>query len=266
MLEKQTDSPEHLLKGKHIVVTGGAGLLGKTFCRTITEHGGTVIVADVHHEAAASVAAELNASRGGCATPFLLDITSEESVQKLLIFLGERFDHLDALVNNAYPRNAHYGRALEDVAYKDFCENLSLHLGGYFLTAQQFALFFKAQGYGNIVNMGSIYGVMAPRFSVYYDTPMTMPPEYAAIKAGILHLTRYFAQYFKKDNIRVNALSPGGIEDNQPESFLEAYGSFCGTRGMLAPQDITGALIFLLSDASCFMTGQNVIVDDGFSL
>ncbi len=266
MSKEHPASSELLLEGKNIVVTGGAGLLGKTFCRAITDHGGVVVVADMHYEAAMSVAAELNASREGCAVPFLLDITSEDSLLELLAFLPQRFEHIHGLVNNAYPRNAHYGRALENVLYKDFCENLSLHLGGYFLTAQQFALFFRAQGHGNIVNMGSIYGVMAPRFSVYRNTSMTMPVEYAAIKAGILHLTRYFAQYFKKNNIRVNSLSPGGIEDSQPESFLEMYASFCGTGGMLTPQDIAGTLIFLLSDASRFITGQNIIVDDGFSL
>jgi NAD(P)-dependent dehydrogenase (short-subunit alcohol dehydrogenase family) len=173
---------------------------------------------------------------------------------------------MDAVVNSAYPRNRNYGRKLEDVTYEDFCENVGLHLGGYFLVMQQFGLFFKKQGDGNIVNIASIYGTMAPRFDMYKGTSMTMPVEYAAIKAAVVHLTRYFAQYFKVDGIRVNCISPGGIIDNQDEKFLREYNSRCGDKGMLDPQDISGSVLFLLSDASQYITGQNLIVDDGFSI
>lgn len=139
-------------------------------------------------------------------------------------------------------------------------------MGGYFLVAQQFCIAFKAQGGGNVVNMASIYGTMTPRFEVYDGTPMTMPVEYAAIKAAIVQLTRYFAEYFKGSGIRVNSLSPGGIFANQPAEFLNAYNGYCASKGMLAPHDLRGTLLFLLSDASQFMTGQNLVVDDGYSL
>ena len=95
---------------------------------------------------------------------------------------------------------------------------------------------------------------------------MTMPVEYAAIKSSIIQMTRYFAQYFKGTGIRINSLSPGGIKDRQPEAFLQAYAAHCSSKGMLDPGDVIGALLFLLSDASKYMTGQNIIVDDGFSL
>ena len=241
-------------------------MLGRSFCQGVAEQGGFVVVADRDCVAASAVVRELNEALGECAEPFPLDITDVESVRSLISFLEERFGGADGVVNNAYPRNVRYGRRVEDVIYGDFCENLSLHLGGYFLVMQQFSLLFKRQGYGSIVNMGSIYGVMPPRFSVYEGTTMTMPVEYAAIKAGIHQLTRYFAQYFKKAGVRVNTLSPGGIEDGQPESFLKAYASFCGTKGMLKPDDMIGAMIFLLSDSSRYVTGQNLVVDDGFSL
>lgn len=255
-----------LLYGKKIVVTGGAGLLGRSFCRGIAEQDGFVIVADRDCVAASAVVSELNCALGECAASYPLDITDTESVRSLLVFLEERFGGIDGVVNSAYPRNANYGRRVEEVASEDFCENLSLHLGGCFLVMQQFALLFKRQGGGSIVNMGSIYGAMSPRFSIYEGTTMTMPPEYAAIKAGVHQLTRYFAQYFKKDGVRVNTLSPGGIEEGQPESFLKAYAFFCGRKGMLEPGDIVGALVFLLSDASRYVTGQNLVLDDGFSL
>lgn len=253
------------LAGRVIVVTGGAGLLGRAFTRAITDAGGTAIVADVDLAAAQAVAAACPAPAGR-ALAQAMDITSAESVAAAIVGVLAQCGRIDAVVNNAYPRNAAYGRRLEDVTYADFCENTSVHVGGYFLVAQQFARHFQAAGGGSIVNMGSIYGTMAPRFEVYDGTSMTMPVEYAAIKSAVIHLTRYFAQYFRKDGIRVNSLSPGGIKDRQPDRFLEAYASHAGRKGMLEPSDICGALVFLLSDASRHMTGQNLIVDDGFSL
>ena len=222
-------------------------------------------MADVRLAEAESVAEDL-VGRGLRAESVALDITSRSSVDVALRSVHERIGPIGAVVNNAYPRNARYGRALESVTYADFCENVDLHLGGYFLVSQRFALYFREHGGGNIVNMGSIYGTMAPRFEVYAGTTMTMPVEYAAIKAGVLHLTRYFAQYFKGDGVRCNSLSPGGILDRQPEEFVRSYNVHCGTTGMLDGADVAGALVFLLSDASRHVTGQNLIVDDGFSL
>lgn len=255
-----------MLNGKIIVITGGAGLLGRSFAAAIAGQGATAIVADIDIEAASGVVQEIVSAGNGKAHAEMLDITDKASVCNLIDRVKSQHGCIDAVVNNAYPRNRNYGRKLEQVSYEDFCENTSLHLGGYFLVAQQFSLYFREQGHGNIVNMGSIYGVVAPRFEIYEETPMTMPVEYAAIKSAVIHLTRYFAQYLKADQIRVNCLSPGGIIDNQPESFLREYKRFCGEKGMLEPADIVGALLFLLSDGSKYMTGQNLIVDGGFSL
>lgn len=254
------------LADKVIVVTGGAGFLGSKFCAAIAEQGGIAIVADVDAAAAARVAAQIAATCPGRAEAVALDITSAISINALIDDLQQRHGRIDALVNNAYPRNRKYGNKLEEVTYESFCENVCLHLGGYFLTAQQFGLYFRKHGGGNIINMSSIYGSMTPRFEVYADTPMTMPVEYAAIKSAVNHLTLYFAQYFKGDGIRVNSLSPGGILDGQPVSFLHKYNAHCSSKGMLDPQDICGSLLYLLSEASLFVTGQNLIVDDGFSM
>jgi len=254
------------VKGKVIVVTGGAGLFGRTFVEGIAAAGGTTIAADINLQAAQETASALSPNSSGRIEAAQLDITSEESIRSLITDLRERHGHIDAVVNNAYPRNRNYGRKLEDVSHADFCENLNLHLGGYFLVTQQFCKIFREQGGGNVINMSSIYGFMTPRFEVYDGTAMTMPVEYSAIKAGVVQLTRYFAQYFKGSGIRVNCISPGGILDKQPESFLAAYNSHCASKGMLLPQDVLGALLFLLSDESRFMTGQNIVVDDGYSL
>ncbi len=255
-----------MLTNKVIVITGGAGFLGRHFCMEVAEHGAIAVVADIDIVAASQVADKIVSIYPSRAEAVSLDITNTASVNELIAGLQERHGHIDALVNNAYPRNHHYGKKLEDVTYESFCENVNLHLGGYFLMAQQFGLFFRNQGFGNIVNMSSIYGTLAPRFEIYAGTPMTMPVEYAAIKAAVIQLTRYFAQYFKGDRVRVNCLSPGGILDQQPDVFIQEYNARCAGKGMLEPRDINGSLLFLLSDASRYMTGQNLIIDDGFSL
>ena len=254
------------LLGKVIVVTGGAGTIGRSICRGIADNGGIVVVADIDLPRADYLARQLCEDFSGRGDAELLDITNKDSICRLLSSLLNKYGHVDAVVNNAYPRNRSYGRKLENVSYEDFCENVNVHLGGYFLVAQQFCRLFGEQGHGNVINMASIYGAIAPRFSVYDGTPMTMPVEYAAIKSAVIHLTRYFAQYYKGSGIRVNCLSPGGIFADQPAGFLDAYNGQCATKGMLAPEDLLGALLFLLSDESKYMTGQNLIVDDGFSL
>jgi NAD(P)-dependent dehydrogenase (short-subunit alcohol dehydrogenase family) len=250
------------IANKVIVVTGGAGALGQSFVEAIANNGGIAIIADVDLDAAKLLASKV----GRKAEAVALNITSIDSITSLINSLIEKHGRIDAVVNNAYPRNKNYGRTLEDVTYEDFCENVDMHLGGYFLVAQQFCLAFKKQGYGNVINMSSIYGSIAPRFEVYDGTRMTMPVEYSAIKAAIEHLTRYFAQYFKGAGIRVNSLSPGGIAAGQPNDFLVAYNRKCASKGMLDSKDVVGTLMFLLADESRFMTGQNLIVDDGFSL
>lgn len=255
-----------LLRGRRVVVTGGAGLLGRTFCLAIAEHGGQAVVADLDLDAAQRVVDSIEEQCPGGAVAAMLDITDKGSVDALIGDVHVRCGRIDAVVNSAYPRNSRYGRRMEDVEYVDFCDNLKLHLGGYFLVMQRFAAYFKLEGGGNMINVSSIYGVVAPRFEVYAGTPMTMPVEYAAIKSGLLHLTRYFAQYLKGCSIRVNALSPGGILDRQPEAFLARYRSLCADKGMLNTSDIAGSLVFLLSDLSRHVDGQNLIVDDGFSL
>ena len=254
------------LKDKVIVVTGGAGEIGKCFVRAIVENSGIAIAADIRIDLARAMVNEMVNEGTGKVEAAHLNITDKDSIVALITDLMKRYGRIDALVNNAYPRNENYGRKLEDVTYTDFCVNLDMHLGGYFLVAQQFCVAFKDQGYGNVINMSSIYGSKAPRFELYEGTQMTMPVEYAAIKAAIEHLTRYFAQYYKGTGIRVNCMSPGGIKAEQPASFLAAYNKQCASKGMLDAIDLLGTLIFLLSDESRYMTGQNLLIEDGFSL
>lgn len=256
-----------MLKDKVVVITGGAGLIGKEFVKAVVENQGIAVIADINEELGLKTKENLSQELNTQDIDFVkLDITSKSSLNNCVDFLNDKYQRIDALVNNAYPRNKNYGRHFFDVEYSDFVENIGLNLGGYFTTSQQFASYFQNQGYGNIVNISSIYGVVAPRFEIYDNTPMTMPVEYAAIKSGLIHLTKYMAKYFKGMNIKVNALSPGGIFDHQPEAFLAKYKEQCLNKGMLDKSDLKGTLVYLLSDMSRYVNGQNIVVDDGFCL
>ena len=256
-----------MLENKVVVVTGGAGLIGRSFIEAIVNNGGIAVIADINSELGESAKLELSSALNSRNIDFVsLDITSKSSISQCIAYSNEKYGHIDALVNNAYPRNTNYGRHFLDVEYEDFCENVNFHLGGYFLCSQQFVKYFQTQGHGNIVNMSSIYGIIAPKFEIYQDTQMTVPVEYAVIKSGLLHFTKYLAKYCKGLNIKVNAISPGGIFDSQPKSFLDKYNSQCSNKGMLDKGDLRGTLIYLLSDMSKYVNGQNIIVDDGFCL
>jgi len=244
---------------KVVVVTGGVGLLGKEFISALAKNNFIAICADVD--------SKKNVLKKKINTDFVtMDITSESSVKNAIRHIHKKYGRIDALVNNAYPRNKNYGRKFENVSYRDFCENVNMHLGGYFLTSKLFAEYFKKQNYGNIINIASIYGVIAPRFEIYEGTNMTMPVEYAVIKSAVIHLTKYMAKYFRGKNIRVNCISPGGIFNKQPKSFVKKYSEFSLNNRMLSASDITGTLLFLLSDNSASINGQNIIVDEGWTL
>ena len=255
------------LRDKVVVITGGAGLIGREFVKSIVEHDGIAIVADIDENLAKNVKENLSSELNSTHIDFIkLDITCKDSINKCIEYLHKKYKKIDALVNNAYPKNKNFGNNFLDVEHKDFVENVGLHLGGYFTTSQQFAKYFQQQGHGNIINISSIYGVVAPKFEIYKNTSMTMPVEYAAIKSGLNNLTKYMAKYLKDENIRINTISPGGILDNQPKEFLKEYNKKCSTKGMLNSNDLNGTLIFLLSDMSRYLNGQNILVDDGFCL
>lgn len=254
------------LKNKVCLITGGAGFLGSRFSRLLAGYGATVIILDIKN--GEHLADEIKRTEKNKKVIFQeCNIADGASVRSAVKNILNKFKRIDVLINNAYPRNKNYGRAFEKVEYSDFCENLNLHLGGYFLITREVSRVMQKQKSGNIINLASIYGFTAPDFKIYDGTDMTMPVEYAAIKGAIINLTKYWAVYLGKYNIRVNSLSPGGILNNQPKSFIKKYSDkvVLGKR-MAQICDLEGALIFLASDASKYMTGQNLIIDGGWTL
>lgn len=252
------------LNGKTILVSGAGGLLGFHVVKALLKNDANVIATDIDEILLKEKLSPLSISAAENKLTILkLDVTNEESVKA---FFNEN-TKLDGAVNASYPRNKTYGSHFFDVSLESFNENLSLHLGSAFLFTQQTAAYFnKHKRHFSLVNISSIYGVIAPKFDVYDGTEMTMPVEYSAIKSAILHLSKYTVKYVADSRYRINCISPGGIFDNQPEAFLESYKAQTNGAGMLEVEEMMGSIMFLLSEDSRFVTGQNIIIDDGFSL
>ncbi|MGZ4090242.1 MAG: oxidoreductase [Bacteroidia bacterium] len=241
------------LANKIIIVTGGNGLLGNEIVGRLKEAGATVYAADVQIDTTNEF-------------HIFLDITSEYSVKRLIEEILRRHGKIDGWVNNAYPRTIDWGNKVEDVSFESWRSNVDMHLNGYFLCSKLVLEQMKIQGFGCLINMSSIYGVVAPDFTVYEQTSMTMPVAYAAIKGALVNLTRYLAAYYGPYQVRVNAISPGGIFDNQNEIFVNNYNKKVPLRKMGMPQDISGAVHYLLSDDAAYITGHNLMVDGGWSV
>jgi NAD(P)-dependent dehydrogenase (short-subunit alcohol dehydrogenase family) len=240
------------IKDKVIVVTGGNGLLGKKMVATLSDQGAIVIAADIFFE-------EKNVN------DIVMDITDEQSVSNGISAIVNKHSQIDGWVNNAYPRTPDWGTKFEHIPLESWRKNVDMHLNGYFLCCQIVLEHMKKQGFGSVINMSSIYGLVGPDFTVYEGTEMTMPAAYAAIKGGINNLTRYLASYYGKYQIRVNTVSPGGIFDNQPEAFVTKYNEKVPMKKMGQPKDIVAAVYFLLSDEASYITGHNMVVDGGWS-
>lgn len=254
----------NLLNNKSILIVGAGGLLGSQIIQGALDQGANVIATDINYERMQMLLTSLNIDTDTSSLKLLeMDITDENSVKNLF----SKLDNVDGAVNATYPRNSTYGAHFFDVTLSSFNENLAMHLGSSFLFSQQCAAYFENKKTPfSLVNISSIYGVVAPDFSIYENTPMTMPIEYAAIKSALLHINKYISKYINDSNFRINAVSPGGIFDSQPESFLRAYKDKTMGAGMLEASDIIGSILFLLSEQSQYVVGQNLIVDDGFSL
>ncbi|MDB9916148.1 oxidoreductase [Pseudomonadales bacterium] len=253
------------LNGKCFVLFGAGGLLGQILLQSLVDAGAQVCAADKSQEALDRLAEKY----AGNTQVFVeyVDIADAGLIASLFLAVKARVGRVDGAINTSYPKNSNYGRHFFDVTYEDFGENLQLHLGGYFLVLQQAAKYALDQDSKfSLVQFSSIYGVIPPKFSIYEGTQMTTPVEYAAIKSALLHLTSYATAYTKGSKFRVNCVSPGGILDQQPESFLESYRTHCQSKGMLDPVDIVGSVLFLCSDQSQFVCGQNIVVDDGFTV
>lgn len=242
-----------ILKDKIIIVTGGSGLIGKAMIADIQKKGGVAINADVSHKS------DLDNGLLYC------DITSEDSIDYAIQEVLECYGRIDGLVNNAYPRTKDWGTKFEDIDLESWRKNVDMQMNSYFVFCQKVLKIMKQQGLGAIVNIASIYGVVGNDFTLYEEYGGTSPAAYSAIKGGLINFTRYLASYFGSDGIRVNCVSPGGIKDQQHPSFIKRYEEKVPMKRLGTPEDIAPPVSFLLSDEAKYITGQNLIVDGGWT-
>ena len=239
----------------NIVLVGGSGLIGAKLSEYLIREDYNVIVIDKK---------KLKRLHG--IDFFNVDITNSILLKKTLNKIFSKYKKIDALINCSYPKNKNWGKKFEKLKPIDLKENLYNHLGSTIILCQLTIRYFLKQKYGNLVLFSSIQGVSAPKFEHYRGTKIISPIEYSAMKAGIINITKYIAKYYKKKNIRINCVSPGGIFADQPNSFVKKYKNSCLSKGLLDGNDLCGTVHFLISDKSKYVNGQNIVVDDGWSL
>jgi len=265
------------LAGRVAIVTGGPGLLGKEFCKTLAEAGAAVVVADINGEAADAAATTLTEA-GNQALGVQVDVTNPESVRAMVNKALKVYGRLDILVNSAaldpkFDPQALAARttplgSFEDYPVDSWRQALDVNLTGMFLCCQAAARPMLSQGKGVLINICSMYGLVGPDQRLYQrDGIQTSykPVYYSVTKAGVLGMTNYLATYYAGKNIRANALTPGGVFNGHDEIFLKAYSARAVMGRMANKDEMNGALLFLASDASSYMTGANLVVDGGWT-
>ena len=266
------------LTGRVAVVTGGVGLLGSEFCRTLAEAGAAVAVVDLNSAAAAQVAEALTKA-GHMALAVPTDITQPESVNAMVEKVVSSFGRLDILVNSAAldpkfdPDAVSKGIApgnFEEYPLEQWNAALNVNLTGMFLVTQACVKQMLAQGKkGSIINICSTYGLNGPDQRIYRkpdgSQPAFKPVYYTVTKAGVLGFTKYLSAYYMETEIRVNALTPGGVFNNHDETFVKNYSAKTILGRMARKDEMNGALLFLASEASSYMTGNNLVVDGGWT-
>jgi NAD(P)-dependent dehydrogenase (short-subunit alcohol dehydrogenase family) len=250
------------LTGRVAIVTGGAGLYGRHMCRALAEAGAHVVVTSRDVAACEDAAAQLR-SEGHLASAHRLDQADETSIVELRDHVVKELGRIDILVNGSVHRQ---GGDPDRTTAEDWAATSQVNSTGLFLVTKHIGEQMVAQRSGSIVNIGSIYGVVGPTFDIYAGTAMTSPAFYAFDKGGMVNLTRYLACFYAPHGVRVNCLSPGGLATpDQPASFVRAYSARTPMGRLAGPDDIKGPVLFLASDASCYVTGVNLMVDGGWT-
>jgi NAD(P)-dependent dehydrogenase (short-subunit alcohol dehydrogenase family) len=267
------------LHGRTAIVTGGAGLLGAEFCRTLAKAGAAVVVAD-RDKLGASMLAESLVDENLSATCIETDVTDPQSVEKMVKAAVNIHGRVDILVNSAAldpkfdpQHRSEDNQETSSGAFEYFPLDawnaaMNVNLTGAFLCCQAVGRVMLAQTSGVMINIASIYGMVGPDQRLYQrpgEAQQFKPVYYSVTKAGILGMTNYLATYYAGKNIRVNALTPGGVYNGHDDQFLQAYAARTVMGRMAHKDEMNGALLFLASDASSYMTGANLVVDGGWT-
>lgn len=248
------------LKDKVILLTGGAGLYGEGLTRSLASSGARLIIAS-RNTAALEKLVEEERDQGYEVVSEELDLADATSIQALVAKLEQNYGRIDGLVNNAVLRPM---QRLSD-SPDAWADSMKVNAEGTFLLTRAVGELMRKQGNGSIVNVSSIQGMVGPNHYLYEGTDMSAPPDYFFHKGGMINLSRYFAAEYGPDGVRVNTVSPGGYFNDQDPEFIERYNKMTFLGRMANDTDLGGAIVFLLSDASAYITGINLPVDGGYT-
>ena len=260
------------LDNKTAIVTGACGLIGTQHCEALAAAGANVVVADISQEKCQEVADKL----GNGHLAVSMDVTNPESLTKARDLILAKYGHIDVLVNNAAindmfenPLLAGKQSMFENYPLDMFKKSLEVNVTGVFLCSQILGTPMAEQGSGSIINIASTYGIVGPDQSIYVNEKgeqnFYKSASYPTTKGAVVNFTRFLAAYWGPKGVRVNTLSPGGVENGQDDFFNNNYSRKTLLHRMAQPTDYQGAIVFLASDASSYMTGANLVVDGGWT-
>jgi NAD(P)-dependent dehydrogenase (short-subunit alcohol dehydrogenase family) len=238
---------------KNIIVVGSCGLIGRALCKGLSKYHNII---------------EIDLINKKKKKYYKCDIINETEVRFTFDAIIRKYKKIDCLINAAYPRKANFSKTFDNLSMEDFSLNLSLNVSSLFGLIKNIYPHFKRNKQGNILNIASIYGKIQPKFEIYEKTSINPPTVYGPIKSAQIMIINYFSKIFayRKNNIRCNSISPGGVFGGQSKIFQNNYKSYCKNKGMISPSDLVGVANFLISDDSSYITGQDIQIDDGFSL
>jgi NAD(P)-dependent dehydrogenase (short-subunit alcohol dehydrogenase family) len=255
------DDPLFSVSGKVVAVTGACGLIGRTLVRALAERGARLAILDVAAANPATLAGQHPDSRA-----WTCDVTSAAEVEAVARAVREHFGRVDVLINSHHYKPAGFTQAHAETFPEELWNAIvDVHLKGTFLTCREFGRAMLEQGGGSIINIASTYGLVSSNPDLYEDNDLGNPVAYSAAKGGIVMLTKYLGAYWAERGVRVNCVTPHGVQNRQPAAFLERFARKSPLRRMMTAEELVGAVLFLASDASSYATASNVLVDGGWT-
>lgn len=260
------------LTNQVVVVTGGTGILGSLYCKRLAEVGAKVIISDIDEEKCQSLASEINELFPDSSIGIPVNLVDENSVKLWAKTILEQFNNIDVLVNNAATKSPNFFKPLEDFPLQDWNFVMSVNVTGMFLATREIGSIMANRGKGSIINISSIYGIVGPDQRIYEGSwyedlggEINTPLIYSATKGAVVSMTKYLATYWGHRGVRTNTLTPGGVASGQNSTFEQKYSARVPLGRMAQAEELVGALLFLASDASSYVNGQNIIVDGGLT-
>ena len=260
------------LENKIIVLTGATGILGTLYSKQLAEAGGTIIISDLVQENCEKLAVEITKETGRMVYGIAVDLSNEQSVISWSEKIINKFGRVDVLINNAATKSKNFFASLEEFPLKDWNQVMNVNVTGMFLVSREIGKHMAKKGKGNIINISSIYGIVGPDQRIYEGSwyeemggAINTPMIYSATKGAVVAMTKYMATYWGEKGIRTNTLTPGGVSSGQNEIFDKKYSNKVPLGRMASADEMIGALIFLASDASSYINGQNLVIDGGWT-